>query len=162
MTRLKGARSRPARPAHCRPRPLGAWLGIVALLFQLVVSALPMPAAAATGPDRDLTRLCSSHHIDGLPDQSPQSPLHHSHCPVCAAAHLGATTLPPPIGVFIGCDRVAMVAVTLHLTPELNKLATSKSFSFFNFISKAPCLPWKLDKSRDKNLAKHMEKAKLY
>lgn len=114
MTIFGGPRSRTGLPAHSRPRRFGAWFAILALLVQLLVSALPMPSSAATvGLDHDLTRICSTHHPAGLPDRAPQ-PLHgHGQCVVCAAAQLGATTLPPPAGVFIGRTEVAVIAVAL-------------------------------------------------
>jgi hypothetical protein len=109
MIRFGSSRRKSARPAHGRPRPLGAWFGILALLVQLLVSALPMPSdAATTAFDHDLTRICSTHHPGGLPDRAPQ-PLHgHEHCVVCAAAQLGTSTLPPPAVIFIGRTRAAV------------------------------------------------------
>jgi Protein of unknown function (DUF2946) len=92
---------------------MGAWLGILALLVQLVVSALPMPAEASTGIDHDLSRICSTHQGEAKPDRAPQSPHQHTHCPVCAAAYAGTNTLPPPVGVFIGHDPVGFVAARI-------------------------------------------------
>jgi Protein of unknown function (DUF2946) len=102
------------KPTHRRLGRLGAWFGIIALLVQLLVSALPMPASAAMwGPGHDLNRICSTHHADKLPDRSPQAPHGHAQCPICVAAHLGTTTLPPPPRAFIGRVRTAAIQIAI-------------------------------------------------
>jgi hypothetical protein len=77
---------------------LGAVLALLALLCQMVVSALPMPAMAGTALAPDGSPICQfdASGKPVAPNPADGSGHHLPSCPVCQAAQLLGSLLPPP------------------------------------------------------------------
>ena len=85
--------ARAKKPLPKRSRPFGGVLfACLALLTQMVVAVLPMPASAQTGwPICSVDPATQTHHT---PHRTPIDS--GGHCPVCLALHVAGNTLPPP------------------------------------------------------------------
>ena len=95
-----------ARSKH-RWRLATAWATVAALLFHVAVLVVPATVRAADGLGNSVI-LCSSFGMssvaladltgDQVPDQVPEkgsAPVTSFFCPICSAAHLAGTALPP-------------------------------------------------------------------
>ena len=101
---MSGMRVRSGRRGTARLRA-GTLLALLALLGQMIVSLLPMPALAADG-----TPLCQLDLPSG-PDSAPQDKQtgHHApdYCPVCQAVQLLGSLVPPtPVALPPGPARI--------------------------------------------------------
>ena len=109
--------ARAKKPLLKRSRPFGGVLfACLALLTQMVVAVLPMPASAQTGwPICSVDPATKTHHT---PHRTPIDSS--GQCPVCLAHFFAGSTLPPPVPTLAAPAIVAanIVPVTiLRATP---------------------------------------------
>jgi len=97
---LFGNRTRRATERGGAQRRTGTLLALLALLSQIVVSMLPMPAMAEMPSQLDGPAICHVDPSDQLPDSKPGKSLghHNPDCPVCQAFQLlGSLVSPDPV-----------------------------------------------------------------
>jgi Protein of unknown function (DUF2946) len=93
-------------------RRLGTLLALLALLSQMAISLLPMPAMAGDG-----TPVCT---LDGSGHQTAPAPgdAHGSHapdCPACQAAQLLGSLVPPsPLALPVEFGRLRLAVFPSH------------------------------------------------